>query len=125
MSGATMPEPLAMPAMRTTWPSMAASAWDPLGKVSVVVIARAAARHAPASRLRTRSGTRARIFASSSETPMTPVEASMTSRRRQPKRLATAAATRAAARSPGLPVKELAHPAFTTNALAAFLPRRI
>ena len=39
----------------------------------------------------------------------------MTSRRRQPMASAASSATRAAARSPALPVKELAQPALTTR----------
>ena len=43
----------------------------------------------------------------------------MTSRWRQSNRLATAEATRRAASAPGLPVKALAQPAFTTRARAS------
>ena len=43
MSGAIMPEPLAIPAIVTGTPSISAVAAAPLGKVSVVMIARAAA----------------------------------------------------------------------------------
>ena len=95
---------------------MVATAWAPFGKVSVVMIARAAASQLSASSLAVISGRRWMILPSSSSTPITPVEASMTSRWRQSKRLATAEATRRAASAPGLPVKELAQPALTTRA---------
>ncbi|MCY1244487.1 hypothetical protein D9M72_575620 [compost metagenome] len=65
---------------------------------------------------------RAVIFLSSSTTPMTPVEASMTSRWRQSKRLATSEAVRRAASAPALPVKALAQPALTTRALTPSPP---
>ncbi len=68
-------------------------------------------RPAPASV----SGISGVILASSSSTPITPVDASITSRRRQPTASAAASATRAAALSPALPVKELAQPALTTR----------
>ncbi len=51
MSGAIMPEPLAIPAIRTRVPPISASATAPLGKVSVVMMARAACSHLPGSRL--------------------------------------------------------------------------
>ena len=114
--GAIMPEPLAMPAMRTGVPSMKASATAPLGKVSVVAMAEAAKRQASGRRLSAVSGTSSVMRASSSTTPMTPVLASITSRLPTPSRLATLAATRSAARAPALPVKELAQPALTTRA---------
>ncbi len=47
MSGAIMPAPLAMPAMVTSTPSMATVAAASFGKVSVVMIARAASTMAP------------------------------------------------------------------------------
>ena len=49
MSGAIMPEPLQKPLMRTATPSIVAVAVAPLGKVSVVMIARAAGSQAAAS----------------------------------------------------------------------------
>ena len=45
MSGAIMPEPLATPAIFTGTPSTSADATAPFGKVSVVMIARAASPH--------------------------------------------------------------------------------
>ena len=49
MSGAIMPEPLAKPLIRTVAPSIVAVAVAPFGKVSVVMIARAAASQASAA----------------------------------------------------------------------------
>ncbi len=46
MSGAIMPEPLAMPPMMTGAPPMRTVRVEPLGKVSVVMIARAASSQA-------------------------------------------------------------------------------
>ena len=114
MLGAIMPEPLAMPAMRTLTPSISASAKAPLANVSVVMMADAAAGQLSAATPSVISSSRAVIFSSGKSTPMTPVEPSITSFARQPIRLA-AAATRLAAAAPGLPVKELAQPALTTR----------
>ncbi len=65
------------------------------------------------------AGSWAVTLASSSTTPMTPVEASITSRWRQPSSFAAEAAVRRAASAPALPVKALAHPALTTRARAS------
>ena len=75
MSGAIMPAPLAMPLIVTPTPPMVALAVATLGKVSVVMIARAAssqfsARASPASFSSTPSN-----FDASSGSPITPVEA--------------------------------------------------
>ncbi len=114
-----MPEPLQIPAMRTGMPSISAVATAPLGKVSVVMIARAAGAQLSGESLASISGRRTVILASSSSTPITPVDASITSRWRQSSRLAAAAATRRAASAPGRPVKELAQPALTTSPLTS------
>ncbi len=55
MSGAIMPEPLAMPLMRTVTPSISAVSEAPLAKVSVVMIVWAASCQASARRLCSRS----------------------------------------------------------------------
>ena len=62
MSGATMPEPLAIPASVTGTPWIAAVAIAPLAKVSVVMIACAAASMPSARRPAASSSTRAVIF---------------------------------------------------------------
>ncbi len=115
MFGAIMPEPLQKPAMRTGTPPIIAVATAPLGKVSVVMIALAPAAQLSGESLAPISGKRAVILASSSSTPITPVEASITSPGRQRRRWAAAAATRSAASAPGRPVKALAQPALTTR----------
>ncbi len=114
MSGAIMPEPLAMPEIRTLTPSISHSAVEPLGKVSVVMMPEPALAQLSGDRPVWMSGSLAVILASSNTTPITPVEASMTARWRQPKRLAASAAVRRAASAPSLPVKALAQPALMT-----------
>jgi hypothetical protein len=93
-----------------------------LGKVSVVMMPRPARAQASASSPFSISGSLATIFLSSSTTPITPVEASITSRWRQPKRLATSEAVRRAASAPALPVKALAQPALITRARTSLPP---
>ena len=61
MSGAIMPEPLAIPAMETVRPSTSTCAPAPLGKVSVVMIARAAASQPPGARASVSVSSRARM----------------------------------------------------------------
>ena len=92
-----------------------------LGKVSVVMIAPAAAAQ-PSSRPALMSaGTTAAIFSQSSGWPITPVEAMNTSLRGQPSAWAMARVLSSTALSPALPVKALALPALTT--MARTLPR--
>jgi hypothetical protein len=80
MSGAIMPEPLAKPLRRTATPSISAVAAAPLGKVSVVMIARAAGSHASADSRSTARGSAARSLSAGNFSPMTPVEETNTSR---------------------------------------------
>ena len=78
MSGAIMPLPLAIAAMRTVSPSIRASPPAPLENVSVVRMASAAARHFAGEGGASSSAARAtaiRIAAAESGSPMTPVEA--------------------------------------------------
>ena len=119
MFGAIMPEPLAIPAIRTVWPSIVASATAPLGKVSVVMMASEASAQPSGDRRAAISGNTASIFAASSSTPITPVEASMTSSGAADRACAAAAAVRRAASAPGGPVKLLAQPALHTSARTA------
>ncbi len=79
MSGAIMPEPLAMPASVTGTPSIVQRAAAPFGNVSVVMIAPAAAAMPSARSPLTRSATRAVIRSTGSRSPITPVEATNTS----------------------------------------------
>ena len=80
MSGAIMPLPLAMPA---TWASVPATAADaPLGNVSVVPMATAAASQVSGPGTRrsaTRPGRAASMRSTGRSSPITPVEATITS----------------------------------------------
>ncbi len=118
MAGWIIPEPLAMPptvkVRPPTWTRAAAS----LGRVSVVMIARAArvADEGPASR--SSAPTAAAIRSAGSAEPMRPVEAGSTWASSQPRRAATAATTRCAAAIPAAPVPAFAQPALMTTARA-------
>ncbi len=123
MSGAIMPAPLAMPLIVTVSRPILAVAVATLAKVSVVMMARAAARKWPpsacaASRSITPSNLRA-----SSGSPITPVEARNTSLCLQPVALAAVSAVSLVAARPLFPVKALALPELTTSA-RAFPPLR-
>ena len=121
MSGAIMPEPLRKPLMVTVRSPILAWRVASLGKVSVVMMAAAAAAQ-PSSRADLISaGTTAAIFSQSSGWPITPVEAMNTSLRGQPSAWAIARVLSSTALSPSLPVKALALPALTT--MARTLPR--
>ena len=84
MSGAIMPLPLQKPWMVTSASPMRAVRIAPLGKVSVVMMPRAAASQASSPSAACSPGSAAVSFSSGSTSPITPVEASMTSRGRQP-----------------------------------------
>ncbi len=113
MSGAIMPEPLAIPAMRTSTSPILQVAPAPFGNVSVVIIAAAAAGQLTgASSI---FGSAAAILESSSTTPITPVDAESISRTSTPSVSAAASSERLHAASPAGPVKELAQPAFTSS----------
>ena len=75
MSGWIMPEPLAMPQIVTSVPPILARAQLPLAKVSVVMIADAAASQASGSSAAWSSGSLATTVATSRRSPITPVEA--------------------------------------------------
>ena len=117
MSGEIIPEPLAMPATLAWVPATGAHA--PLGKVSVVLMASAAARQ-PAGAASARPSTRPPTAASSGSvsigSPITPVEASRTWPGSIPSRPATVSAVSRAASRPAAPVKALAFPALHTMA---------
>ena len=118
MSGAIMPEPLAKPLMRTVVSPIWAVRVAPLGKVSVVMMPRAASSHAVSSRPCCRPGNAATSFSCGSTSPMTPVEARNTCFTGQPSSLAAACAVAMQVCAPALPVNTLALPAFTTTARA-------
>src|SRR5712671_5560741 len=114
MSGAIMPEPLAKPLIRTLVPSIVAAA--PFGKVSVVMIARAAGSQAAASSKGAIFGNALTILSAGGGSPITPVEEMKISRGLQPNSSAAAAAVRSQTSRPVRPVKTLALPELTTIA---------
>jgi hypothetical protein len=118
MSGAIMPEPLAMPLMRTSALPSLAVAVASFGKVSVVMIARAAARQFSGRAASAALRSTLPITSASSGSPITPVEAMNTSPVLQPVASAVSAAVRFTAAMPFAPVKALALPEFTTSAQA-------
>jgi hypothetical protein len=118
MSGAIMPAPLAMPLTVTSRPFVTARRVATFGKVSVVMIARAASRKRPGSALAAIFPRWAAKGAGSSGSPITPVEARNTSSGRQPTAAAAASALRRTASRPFIPVKALALPELTTSARA-------
>src|SRR6056297_236711 len=122
MSGAIMPEPCAMPAIVTVCPPISTVAEAPLGKVSVVMIARAAASTPPGDRSAFNSPIFAVIRSWGSGSPMTPVEDEKTRASGRPSASATADVTLRTASIPALPVNALAFPEFTTIAAPSLEP---
>src|SRR5205085_4084327 len=120
MSGAIMPEPLQNPLRRTVAPAIVAVAVAPFGKVSVVMIARAAASQASAARSGITFGKAAEIRSAGGGSPITPVEAMNTSCESQPRRPAAVAAVDSTTCRPARPVNTLALPELTT--IARILP---
>src|SRR5579859_4157934 len=112
-----MPAPFATPSTVNERPPISPRACTTLAPRSVVRIAcenvSAFSESDP-----TRAGTWPVTFASSSTTPMTPVEAGSTSSSRAPRALATAAVVTRAATAPASPVHAFAHPLFTRMAFA-------
>ena len=102
MSGAIIPEPLAKPVSVTGTPSSSTRATAPFGKVSVVMIARAACSAASAASPSRSAPSAATIRSAGSGSPITPVEATKTwsrgtaerRRRRVDRRLDRGAAVR-------------------------------
>ncbi len=120
MLGAIMPAPFAQPSRRTRLPPMVHDAAAHLRRVSVVMMARVTAEKlATLSRCaRTRPGSAPRMRSTRSGTPITPVEQTSTSSRRQPSVRATASAVAREAFIPSGPVEQLALPALTITARA-------
>ena len=118
MSGATMPLPLAKPLMRTGAPPICATRVAPLGKVSVVMMPRAAASQPSVVSAECSAGRAAVSRACGSTSPITPVLATNTSCLSQPDRSAAARAVASTASAPAWPVNTLALPAFTTSVRA-------
>ena len=122
MSGWIMPAPLQNPLITTSTPSILAVRVASLGKVSVVITARAAACQASALVSPASLPSRWVNLPASSGSPMTPVEAMNTSPGGQPTAAAAASAVMTTVSMPFLPVKALALPELTTSARA--LPSR-
>src|SRR3981081_855125 len=118
MSGAIMPAPFAMALIVTLALPSFTVAVATFGKVSVVMMALAAPIQSPGAAVSARVPSTPLNLVASSGSPITPVEARNTSLGLQPSALAAIEAVRAAARRPGLPVKALALPEFTTSARA-------
>src|SRR5262249_39251564 len=118
ISGAIMPEPLQKPLIRMVVPSIVAVAVAPFGKVSVVMIARAAGSHLAASSNGTIFGSASTIFAAGGGSPITPVDEMKTSRGLQRNSSEVAAAVRSQTSRPARPVNTLALPELTTIARA-------
>ncbi|GJE45618.1 hypothetical protein AEGHOMDF_4818 [Methylobacterium soli] len=121
MSGAIMPAPLAMPLIRTGTPAISAVRVASFGKVSVVMIAWAAALQAsgpPAARAAQSASTPSNLRASRGS-PITPVEAMKIALSGQPAAAAAIRAVSATASRPLAPVKALALPELTTRARAS------
>src|SRR5690349_406223 len=107
MSGAIMPEPLAKPLSRTRVPAIVAVAVAPFGKVSVVMIARAAGSQASAASDGATLGKASTIFSAGGGSPITPVDEMNTSFGSQRKSFAAAAAVASTTSLPARPVKVL------------------
>ncbi len=113
-----MPEPLAMPLSVTLVPSIVVVRVAILGKVSVVMIARAASAQASPRRLGARLDSRPVILSSGSGSPITPVEATKASSGAQLNSRPVASTVRLTEASPIRPVNALALPELTTIARA-------
>ena len=118
MSGAIMPAPLAMPLMVTLALPSFTVAVATLGKVSVVMIALAAAIQSPGAACCASVPSTPSNLVASSGSPITPVEARNTSFGLAADRLGGDRAVSVVACRPVLPVKALALPEFTTSARA-------
>ena len=116
ISGAIMPDPLAMALMRIFCLPIFAVRVAPLANVSVVIMACAAPGQSDVCATpKLADFTAATSGAGSSVSPITPVEARNISVSSARKRLASALAVRPAARAPAVPVKALALPALTPS----------
>ena len=104
ISGAIMPEPLAMPQSVTLCPSISTLRIAPLGNVSVVMMASAAGNQAFASSALCNLGNSARTFSTGNGSPITPVEAMKTRLAVVPSSFEMAIAVAFTASSPALPV---------------------
>ena len=116
MSGAIMPEPLAIPFSVTGTLPTSARRVASFGKVSVVMIARAASAHRSSRARGAISFSTALNFEASSGSPMTPVDAMNTRSGSHPAASAAKAAVASTVSRPRHPVKAFALPELTTRA---------
>ena len=124
ISGWIIPEPLAMPARVNSLPSILPLTREALGRVSVVMMARAASPNPSGFSPATKSG-RAWIMRSPGRgAPMTPVDDGSTRRSGIFSNLAAARLVDRAASNPRGPLQALALPAFTRMAWAVPARRR-
>ena len=110
MSGRIIPAPLAMPVRVTGTPSRSSRRVAPLGRVSVVRMAREARSQPSAVSPWNRLGTASTMRCSARGSPITPVEKGSTRSASQPPCCATARQQAIAACSPARPVPALALP---------------
>ena len=127
MFGSIMPAPLAMPPMRTCCPPISNSTAISLGKVSLVMIARATAALPSAESAAGKfCAIVPSIFSIGSGTPMRPVEQTSTCRSFSPSALAVGTRHALCRLDAGeSPVQALALPAFATIARTSALRRCI
>src|SRR5579872_4762521 len=104
MSGAIMPEPLQKPLIVMGTPSILAFRVAPLGKVSVVMMARAPSDQPSAETAAIAPGRPARILSAGGGSPITPVEEMKTSLSEHFSSLAVARAVAVTTLRPALPV---------------------
>ena len=115
MHGSIIPAPFASPVTRHRLPPASKTAVNRFGRVSVVMMPRAAASPPSARSPFANASMPGRIFPMSSRTPMRPVEHTSISSAPTPTCLAAQAAMSVASRIPALPVHAFAWPLFTTT----------
>ena len=118
MRGSIIPEPLVMPPTRTRPSGRVISTAADFGKGSVVMIASAAAAPPSVDSASIAAGMPARRAGIFRFTPMTPVEATSTSRGSQPMPCAASTVISRASARPCGPVQALAQPLLVTTARA-------
>jgi len=118
MFGAIIPAPLAMPPTVIVSPPAEKRAVASFGRVSVVMMARAAPAPPSQPSFSAAAAMPARTLSMGRRTPITPVEATTTSEGAHPTTRAVAAAISRASARPSSPVAALAQPALTTTARA-------
>src|SRR6267154_2737324 len=114
--GEIIPTPLTAPARVIVAPPALNVVDAVLGRVSVVMIARAKSPRPSSRNDRAASAAPALNFSKSYRCPMTPVDDGTTSSGAHPSKRATSAHDSHARCSPALPVKLFAHPEFATIA---------